>query len=273
MQTITANGAQIPAIGLGVMTLKDETCVKAVDAALRMGYRHIDTAQMYGNEREVGEGLRASGVAREAVFVTTKVWHDRLKAGDFERSVDESLARLGLPAVDLLLIHWPNKDVPLKETIDALCRTKRAGKTRHVGVANFTVALTDEAARLASEPLVTNQIEVHPFIDRSKVIAACRRHGLSVTAYCPIARGAVPGDAALARIGAAHGKSPAQVSLRYLVQRGIVPIPRSARPEHLAENLAVFDFALSDEEMAELDRLASANKRIVNPPHAPQWDG
>jgi 2,5-diketo-D-gluconate reductase B len=273
MHTITANGAQIPAIGLGVMTLKDDTCVKAVDAALRMGYRHIDTAQMYGNEREVGEGLRASGIPREAVFVTTKVWHDRLKAGDFERSVDESLARLGLPAVDLLLIHWPNKDVPLKETIDALCRTKRAGKTRHVGVANFTVALTDEAARLANEPLVTNQMEVHPFIDRSKVIAACRRHGLSVTAYCPIARGAVPGDAALARIGAAHGKSPAQVSLRYLVQRGIVPIPRSANPGHLAENLAVFDFALSGEQMAELDRLASANKRIVNPPHAPPWDG
>jgi 2,5-diketo-D-gluconate reductase B len=273
MQTITANGAQIPAIGLGVMTLKEETCVKAVDAALRMGYRHIDTAQMYGNEREVGEGLRASGVPRDQIFVTTKVWHDRLKAGDFERSVDESLGRLQLSAVDLLLIHWPSKDVPLKETIDVLCRTKRDGRTRYIGVANFTVALIEEAVKLAIEPLVTNQIEVHPFIDRSKVIAASRRHGLAITAYCPIGRGSVPGDAVLARIGGAHGKSPAQVSLRYLVQQGIIPIPRSANPQHLADNLAVFDFTLSEAEMAELAGLASANKRIVSPPHAPQWDG
>jgi 2,5-diketo-D-gluconate reductase B len=273
MQLVEANGARIPAIGLGVMTLKDETCVRAVDAALRMGYRHVDTAQMYGNERETGEGLRASGVARETVFVTTKVWHDKLRAGDFERSVDESLTRLGLSHVDLLLIHWPNKDVPLRETLDVLCKTKREGKTRHVGVANFTVALIEEAVQLATEPLVTNQIEVHPFIDRSKVIAASRRHGLSVTAYCPIAPGQAPGDAALARVGTAHGKSPAQVSLRYLVQQGIIPIPRTANPQHLADNFAVFDFALSAGEMAELENLKSANKRIVSPPHAPQWDG
>src|SRR5262249_56227660 len=133
------------------------------------------------------------------------------------------------PAVDLLLIHWPNKDVPLKETIDALCRTKRAGKTRHVGVANFTVALTDEAAKLASEPLVTNQIEVHPFIDRSKVIAACRRHGLSVTAYCPIARGKVPGNPVIEGVAKAHHKSAGQVALRWLGQQGIIPIPRTAK--------------------------------------------
>jgi 2,5-diketo-D-gluconate reductase B len=207
------------------------------------------------------------------VFVTTKVWHDKLRAGDFERSVDESLGRLGLSYVDLLLIHWPNKDIPLKETIDVLCKTQREGKARHVGVANFTVALLDEAVKLATEPLVTNQIEVHPFIDRSKVIAASRRHGIAVTAYCPIARGAAPGDAVLARVGAAHGKSPAQVSLRYLVQQGIIPIPRTANPQHLADNFAVFDFTLSAAEMAELDRLKSANKRIVSPPHAPEWDG
>jgi len=273
MQLVEANGARIPAIGLGVMTLKEETCIKAVDAALRMGYRHVDTAQMYGNERETGEGLRASGVPRGEVFVTTKVWHDRLRAGDFERSVDESLGRLGLSYVDLLLIHWPSKEVPLKETIDVLCKTKREGKTRHVGVANFTVALIDEAAKLATEPLVTNQIEVHPFIDRSKVVEASRRHGLSITAYCPIARGAAPGDAVLGRIGSAHGKSPAQVSLRYLIQKGIIPIPRTSNPQHLADNFAVFDFALSGAEMAELDKLNGANKRIVSPPHAPQWDG
>jgi 2,5-diketo-D-gluconate reductase B len=273
MQFVETNGARIPAIGLGVMTLKDDTCVKAVDAALRMGYRHVDTAQMYGNERETGEGLRASGIKRDDVFVTTKVWHDKLRVGDFERSVDESLTKLGLSYVDLLLIHWPNKDVPLKETIDVLCKVKREGKTRHVGVANFTVALTEEAVKVATEPLVTNQIEVHPFIDRSKVIDAARRNGLSITAYCPIARGAAPGDAVLARIGAAHGKSPAQVSLRYLIQQRIIPIPRSSDPQHIADNFAVFDFTLSAADMAELDKLKSANKRIVSPPHAPQWDG
>ena len=273
MQTITANGASIPAIGLGVMTLKDDTCIKAVDAALRMGYRHIDTAQMYGNERETGEGIRASSVKRDDVFVTTKVWHDKQRSGDFERSVDESLGKLGLSHVDLLLIHWPNKDVPLQESLGALCKMKREGKTRHVGVANFTVALINEAVKIADEPLVTNQIEVHPFIDRSKVIEASRRHGLSITAYCPVARGAAPGDEVLARIGKQHGKSPAQVSLRYLVQQSIIPIPRSSNPQHLAENLAVFDFTLSDAEMAELGKLKSANKRIVSPPHAPQWDG
>ena len=207
MQFIEARGARIPAIGLGTMTLKEAVGVNIVSAALRLGYRHIDTAQMYGNEREVGEGLRASGVKRDEVFVTTKVWHDRLKAGDLERSVDESLERLKLPSVDLLLIHWPNPKVPLAETIPALCKVKRNKLTRHIGVANFTVAMLDEADRLADEPLVTNQIEVHPFLDQSKVIAACRRHGMSVTAYCPIARGKAPGNEVLERIGKAHGKS------------------------------------------------------------------
>jgi len=141
-----------------------------------------------------------------------------------------------------------------------------------VGVANFTTTLLQDAVKLASEPLVTNQIEVHPFLDQHKVLAACRAHGLSVTAYCPIARGKVPGNAALERIGQAHGKSSSQIALRYLVQKGIVPIPRSANPDHLAANLAIFDFALSDAEMAEIGKLAKPDGRVVNPPHAPKWD-
>ena len=272
MQIVEAHGARIPAIGLGTMTLKEGICVDMVAAALRHGYRHLDTAQMYGNEREVGEGLRASGIGRDEVFVTTKVWHDRLRAGDLERSVDESLARLKLSAVDLLLVHWPNPAVPLAETIPALCKVKRAGLTRHIGVANFTIAMLDEAVRLADEPLVTDQIEVHPFLDQTKVIAACRRHGVAVTAYCPIARGRVAGNDVLARIGKAHGKSVGQVSLRYLVQQGVIPIPRTSRVERLDENLAIFDFALSDAEMAEIPRLARPDGRVVNPPHGPKWD-
>ncbi len=272
MQVVAAHGGRIPAIGLGTMTLKEQLCVDLVAAALARGYRHLDTAQMYGNEREVGEGLRASGVKRDEVFVTTKVWHDRLRAGDFERSVDQSLERLMLSAVDLLLVHWPNPAVPLAETLGALCKVKRAGLARHIGVANFTVAMLDEAVRLADEPLVTNQVEAHPFLDQSKLIAACRQHGLAVTAYCPIARGKASGDDVLGRIGKAHGKSAGQVSLRWLVQHGLVVIPRTSKVERLAENLSIFDFALNDAEMAEIGRLARPDGRVVNPPHAPKWD-
>jgi 2,5-diketo-D-gluconate reductase B len=272
MQVVEAHGAHIPAVGLGTMTLKEDVCIDIVQEALRRGYRHLDTAQMYGNEREVGEGLRASGVARGEVFVTTKVWWNRFAAGDLERSVEESLEKLKLSAVDLLLLHWPNPQIPLADTIGALCKVKRGGLTRHIGVANFTIPLLDEAVRLSSEPLVTNQIEVHPFIDQSRVIAACRAHGLSVTAYCPVARGKVPGDPTLQRIGGAHGKSATQVALRWLVQQGFIVIPRTSNKERLSENLAVFDFNLSKADMKDIAGLARPDGRVVNPPHAPKWD-
>jgi 2,5-diketo-D-gluconate reductase B len=254
----------------------DAVCVEAVETALRLGYRHIDTAERYRNEIEVGEGLRrglrANGLAREDVFVTTKVFHDRLAAADFERSLDQSLRNLELSWVDLLLIHWPSPKVPLKETFDVLCKARRDGRAKHVGVANFTTSLLQDAVKLASEPLVTNQIEVHPFIDQDKVLAACRAHGLAVTAYCPLARGQVPGNDVLARIGKAHGKTSAQIALRYLVQHGIIPIPRTSNPDHLAANLAIFDFTLSDVAMTEIAGLKQTGLRVVNPPHAPRWD-
>ena len=269
---IESQGARIPVIGLGTMTLKDEVCVELVEAALHLGYRHLDTAQMYGNEREVGCGLRGSGVKREDVFVTTKVWFNRLAAGDFERSVDESLERLALPWVDLLMIHWPNAQIPLAESIGALCKVKRAGLAKHIGVANFNIAMIEEAAKLASEPLAALQIETHPYLDQTKVIAAARRHGMAVVGYCPLARGKVPGDEVLARIGRAHGKTPAQVALRFLEQQNIIPIPRTSKRERLAENLGSLELTLSDAEMAEIGRLKRPGSRIVNPPQAPKWD-
>jgi len=272
MQYVEAHGARIPAVGFGTMTLKDAVCVEMVDAALRVGYRHLDTAERYGNEAAVGEGLRASGLKRDEVFLTTKVYWDRSGPGDFEKSLEESLEKLKLPWVDLLLIHWPSPKVALKDSIGSLCRAKRAGLTKHVGIANFTVAMIEEAVKIADEPLVTNQIEVHPYIDQTKVLAACRKNGLSVTAYCPLARGKVPNDETLIRIGKAHGKSASQVALRYLVQQGIMPIPRTANPDHLAANLAVFDFKLSDAEMAEIAALKRPDGRVVNPAHAPKWD-
>jgi 2,5-diketo-D-gluconate reductase B len=272
MQFFESHGARIPAVGLGTMTLKDAVCVEIVSTALRQGYRHLDTAQFYGNEREVGAGLRASGIARAKVFLTTKIWHDRLAPGNLERSVDDSLAKLDVAAVDLLLIHWPNAKIPLADTLRSLAAVKRDGRTRHIGVANFTTGLLDEAARLTTEPLVNCQIEAHPYLDQSKVIAACRGHGLTVTGYCPVARGKVPDDPLLRRIGDVHGKTATQVALRYLVQLGLAVIPRTAKPERLAENLAIFDFTLSDIEMAEIARLRQPDGRLVDPPHAPKWD-
>jgi 2,5-diketo-D-gluconate reductase B len=276
MNVIEANGAKIPAIGLGTMTLKDTVCVEAVKAALRLGYRHIDTAERYGNETEVGEGLhqglRAAGLAREDVFVTTKVYQDKLAAADFERSFDDSLKKLKLPWVDLLLIHWPNPQVPMAESIGALNKAKRDGLTRHIGVCNHTVALLDEAWAVTKEPLANNQIEVHPFLDQTKVIEATRRHGMSVTAYCPIARGRVPGNEVLERIGGTHGKTASQVSLRWLTQQGIIVIPGSGKPERQKENLDVLDFSLSPAEMNEIAGLKRPDGRVVNPPQAPKWD-
>ena len=272
MQVMESHGARIPVIGFGTMTLKDDLCVELVEAALHLGYRHLDTAQNYGNEREVGAGMRASGLKREDIFLTTKVWFNRLAAGDLERSVNESLERLALPWVDLLLIHWPNAQIPLAESIAALGRVKQAGLAKHIGVANFNVAMIEEAQKLAGGELAVLQIEVHPYLDQAKVIAAARKAGMAVVGYCPLARGKVPGDETLQRIGRAHHKSPAQVALHYLEQQSIIPIPRTSKRERLAENLGSLEFSLTAAEMAEIDKLKRPNARIVSPPQAPKWD-
>jgi len=271
-QVVASNGARIPLIGLGTWDLRGKVCARMVEEAIRLGYRHIDTAAMYGNEAAVGEGLRASGVARDEVFITTKVWQSDLRARDFERSTKESLAKLKLPSVDLLLIHWPNSSIPLKETIGALCKMKREGLARHIGVSNFTVQLIEDAVKLTTEPLVNNQIECHPYLDQSKIIAASRKAGMAVTAYSPIARGQVKGDAVLMRIGKAHGKTAAQVCLRYLVQHDVVVIPRTSRLERLKENFEIFDFKLSSAEMTEIAGLANPRGRIVEWGGGPEWD-
>ena len=274
MEFVEGNGARIPLIGLGTWQLRGRTCARIVENALRLGYRHLDTAEMYDNEREVGEGLRASGVERNEVFVTTKIWPTHFAPRELERSAKDSLARLRLTQVDLLLLHWPNPQIPLADTIGALCKAKRAGLTRHIGVSNFTAALIEEATRLATEPLVCDQIELHPYIDQSKIISACRSHGLAVVAYTPLASGNAKNDAVLARIGGAHGKSAAQVALRYRVQQQIAVIPRTSRVERLSENLAIFDFTLSPEEMSEIASLARPGGRIVDYAYSgsPKWD-
>ncbi len=272
--SVAANGAEIPLLGLGTWELRGRNCARIVEQALRLGYRAIDTAEMYDNEREVGEGVRASGVKRGDVFLTTKIWPSHFAPRELERAARDCLVRLRLSEVDLLLLHWPNPQVPLAETIGALCKVKRDGLTRHIGVSNFTLALIEEALAAASEPLVCDQVECHPFLDQSRLIAGCRRHGLAVVAYSPLARGDIRNDPVLARVAAAHGKTAAQICLRFLVQREIVVIPRTGKLERLSENAAIFDFALSEAEMRDIAALASRDGRLIDWAYAGRmkWD-
>jgi diketogulonate reductase-like aldo/keto reductase len=272
MLFVEGNGAKIPVIGLGTWELSGRTCARVVEQALRLGYRHIDTAQVYDNEREVGEGVRASGVRRDDIFITTKIWTNHFAPNDLERSVKESLVRLRLPSVDLLLLHWPNPHVPLSETLGALAHAKRLGLTRHIGVSNFTVALIEEATALCPEPLVCDQVEYHPYLDQAKVKAACDQHGLALVAYSPIAKGRIKNDETLVKIGRAHRKTPAQVCLRWLVQQNISAIPRTSRIERLSENIEIFDFELSAEEMSQVSALARPKGRLTDFGFAPKWD-
>ena len=268
---IETKGFKIPIIGLGTWALRGRDCARLTEQAIRIGYRHIDTAQMYDNEREVGEGVRASGI-RPEVIVTTKVQPTMLAPHDLERSVMESLAKLRLDVIDLLLIHWPNPRVPLAETLGAMAKMKQEGYVRQIGVSNFTLALLAEASRISTEPLVCNQIECHPFLNQDKVIAACRDYKMAVVAYSPIARGGAKGNELLETIGRAHEKTAPQVCLRWLVQQGIIVIPRTSKVERLEENFSLFDFELTDGEMRDIAGLARRGGRIVDWTWSPRWD-
>jgi 2,5-diketo-D-gluconate reductase B len=270
---LTAHGCSMPQIGFGTSQLGD--CGDLVATALRLGYRHIDTAWKYGSEKGVGAGIRASGVPRSEIFLVTKVSHEYLRASDFARSVDESLKNLQVDYVDLLHVHWPTVDkIPMAETMAALAKAKRQGLTRHIGVANFNIALLEEARGTCPEPLVTLQAEYHPYLDQRRVLDYCRKHDMIFTAYCPLARGRLFGDPVLTAIAGEKKRTIAQVVLRWLVQQGnIAPIPRSSNPERIAQNLDVFDFTLTAEEMKRIHALAKPDGRIANPAgRAPAWD-
>jgi len=267
------HGIEIPVLGLGTWRLSGRACQTAVAAALAFGYRHIDTATAYGNEAEVGSALRGSPLDRRDLFVTTKVWRDDLNTAALLRSAEESLARLGLEYVDLLLIHWPNAQIPLAETIAALCDAKRKGLTRSIGVSNFPVALLAQAWQVTSEPLVVNQCEYHPGLDQSALLSACRMHKMAFTSYCPLGRGQLFSEPVIDDIATAHRKSPAQVMLRWHIQQpDVIAIPKSTAPARLEENVNIFDFGLSDTEMAAISALRRTNSRTVNPAWAPNWD-
>jgi 2,5-diketo-D-gluconate reductase B len=264
-QTISAIGASIPALGFGTSPLTGGLAPDSVLAALKSGYRHIDTARKYGTEHVVGDAIHASGIPRSEIFLTTKVSHENLRPADFARSVEQSLKALQTDYVDLLLVHWPNPEIGPEEYMPALAKAKRDGLARHIGVANFNIALLDHAVALCPEPLVALQAEYHPYLDQSKLLSAVRRHKLAFIAYCPLGRGRLFSEPVLADVAQAHGRTLAQVALRWLIQQQVAAIPRSSNAQRIAQNAEIFDFALNEDEMARIAALARPDGRIANP--------
>ncbi|MDP3407648.1 aldo/keto reductase [Bosea sp. (in: a-proteobacteria)] len=274
MKTISAHGAAIPALGFGTFRMEAADVLRMVPAALNLGFRHIDTAQIYRNEAAVGEAIAGSGVARGDIFLTTKVWIDNFAPGRFEASVEESLAKLRTDHVDLLLLHWPNGSVKLADQIGALNAVREAGKTRNIGVSNYTIALLAQAQALSPAPLVTNQVEYHPYLDQRRLMAAMQQAGMALTAYYAMADGKVFVDPLLAEIAAKYRRSIAQIVLRWLVQQeGVVALSKTVSEDRARDNAAIFDFALDDSEMAAIHALAAPDGRVLKPDGlSPVWD-
>lgn len=263
MLFVDIHGAKMPAIGLGTWQLNGAECERAVRSALEIGYRHIDTAEMYGNEAEIGRAIAAAGVPRKSLFITTKLWTNHLRAKDVGPAAEASLKKLRTDYVDLLLIHWPNSSVPLGETLGAMMQLKTAGKAKAIGVSNFSVGLMNECLTKHKAPIACNQVEYHLLLNQRPILDYAHRHQMAVVAYCPLARGKLVNHRTLLRIGQKHGKSAPQVALRWLVQQpGVAAIPKSASEKNLKSNFAIFDFALDDAEMAELNRLPG-NTRLI----------
>ena len=271
---IRANGAEIPAIGLGTGRLRGDVAVRAVQSALDHGYRHIDTAAKYGNEVEVGEAVRGRAIPRGEIFITTKVLPARGVDGGIELAVEASLQRLGIDQIDLLLIHWPDQQASLAQQVGALCRARRDGLARHIGVSNFPSRYIDATVAVATEPIVVNQIERHPYFDQSALSAACARHGIATSSFCPLGRGALLDEPVIQQIAAAHGKTPAQVVMRWHMDQPMnVAIPSSTNPQRIGENIDVFDFVLTPDERVRIAQLSRSDGRVVPGRTGYDWDG
>lgn len=264
---------KIPSLGYGTWQLKGAACEQGVMKALDIGYRHIDTAQIYENEAEVGNALSQSGVKRHDIFLTTKVWMTNLEEKLFMPSVEESLKKLRTDYVDLLLIHWPMTQVSFAEQMKSLRAVHEAGLARMIGVSNFTVAQMREVREELGAPVVNNQVEYHPFLSQQPVLDYVRAHDMFLTAYSPLARGKVRDDATLRALGTKHGKNPGQIALRWLVQQErVAAIPKAASEENLRANFDIFNFVLDAEDMERVNMLMQGDKRLINPDWAPKWD-
>ncbi|MEX0887529.1 MAG: aldo/keto reductase [Phycisphaeraceae bacterium] len=261
---------QVPALGFGTWQLTGQACVNAVADALAIGYRHIDTAQGYDNEVEVGRGMRGGDVERDAVFLTTKVWRDRFTRDKLPPSVDDSLGKLGTDYIDLLLLHWPSADVPLEETLDAMRLVQDQGKVRHIGLSNYPPSQVRRAQQHAT--IFCNQVEYHPYLSQDALLALARETNHMIAAYSPVARGHLLDDPTLKAVADAHAKTVVQVALRWLVQQDhVCAIPKAATPAHRRSNFEIFDFELSAEEMHQIAAL-DQELRVAPPPWAPDWE-
>ena len=257
------SGDLIPMLGLGTYDLRGSEGAKAVATAVDMGYRHLDTAATYENEEAVGQGVRDASVPRHKLFLTTKVDRADLQKDAFIRSCEASLSRLGLEYVDLLLIHWPNDEVPLEETMEACDELVKAGKTRHVGVSNFTRRRLRESIAASSQPIAVNQVEYHPWLQQKGLLRLCREQGVLLTAYSPLGQGCILEEPALLEIGERLGRTPAQVSLRWLLENGIAAIPRSSSEHRMRENLSALEFELSREDHERIESITTG-KRVID---------
>lgn len=265
--TVNTGGVQIPLLGFGTWQLEGEDARRMVHEALKIGYRHIDTAWIYKNEMQEGQGIAdaiAEGiVAREDIWVTTKIWVEHFTHDALLKQAKESAQSLGLTP-DLLLLHWPKPTPGLQETIEALNEAKAQGLTKNIGLSNFPSALWREAQSLSAAPLLTNQVEFHPYLSQKTLMGTANELNAVLTAWSPLAQGKIADDATISDIAAKHGKTNGQITLRWIIQQGVVAIPRTAKESRAAENFGVFDFELSGEEMDRLSSLAHADGRMGN---------
>lgn len=273
MDPLHTQGIALPRLGLGTFKLQGDGCRTAVESAIGLGYRHIDTAEMYGNEAEVGDAIGASGIARADLHVTTKVWHENLAPDAIRRAFDASLAKLKLDHVDLYLVHWPSKTMQLGAVMETLMKLKDEGRTRAIGVANFTLPLLKQAVEEIGAPIACNQVEYHVLLEQTKVLAYLRSKSIPLVAYCPLAQGKITDNEVLQKIGARHQASAAQVALKWLLdQEGVAAIPKASRAESQQANLDALKIDLEDEDRAAIAALPK-NQRLVNPAaFAPDWD-
>ena len=272
MEYWSHNHFQIPKIGFGTYDLKNQTAVESVKTALSLGLRHVDTAQIYNNEAEVGQGLKESKIPREDIFLTAKIWLDFLTPEKVKQSFQLSLNKLKTDYVDLLLIHWPHLKTPLEDTLGAFMSLQEENKIRHIGVSNFTCDLLEKALKICPQ-IITNQVEYHPLINQQKMLDFIKDKNMFLTAYSPLMKGMAFQIQQLAVLGKKYNKTPGQIALRWLIdQKNVIAVFKSSHEPFIKQNGNIFDFELEDKDRALLFRLNNNRQRLVNPPFAPKWD-